>query len=114
MDHDLTLKAAALKLGFVTEAEFDRVVDPGQDGPTLRRNRRNNEPEKHYEHAQLLHKPSGCCPCRRGHHERHLAVILKELDPSLKIEITKSLAARHRKVPTLGTMPALAMRRFVN
>jgi fumarate hydratase class II len=28
MDHDLTLKAAALKLGFVTEAEFDRVVDP--------------------------------------------------------------------------------------
>src|SRR5262249_20609102 len=28
MDHDLTLKQAALKLGFVTEAEFDRVVDP--------------------------------------------------------------------------------------
>jgi fumarate hydratase, class II len=28
MDHDLTLKAAALGLGFVTEAEFDRVVDP--------------------------------------------------------------------------------------
>jgi fumarate hydratase, class II len=28
MDKDLTLKAAALKLGFVTEAEFDRVVDP--------------------------------------------------------------------------------------
>jgi fumarate hydratase, class II len=28
MDHDLTLKAAALKLGFVSEAEFDRVVDP--------------------------------------------------------------------------------------
>ena len=28
MDHDLTLKAAALKLGFVTEAEFDKVVDP--------------------------------------------------------------------------------------
>jgi fumarate hydratase, class II len=27
MDSDLTLKAAALKLGFVTEAEFDRVVD---------------------------------------------------------------------------------------
>ena len=27
-DNDLTLKAAALKLGFVTEAEFDRVVDP--------------------------------------------------------------------------------------
>ena len=30
MDHDLTLKAAALQLGFVTEAEFDRVVDPGK------------------------------------------------------------------------------------
>ena len=28
MEHDLTLKAAALQLGFVTEAEFDRVVDP--------------------------------------------------------------------------------------
>jgi fumarate hydratase class II len=27
-DKDLTLKAAALQLGFVTEAEFDRVVDP--------------------------------------------------------------------------------------
>ncbi len=28
MDSDSTLKVAALKLGFVTEAEFDRVVDP--------------------------------------------------------------------------------------
>ena len=28
MDHDLTLKQAALKMGFVSEAEFDRVVDP--------------------------------------------------------------------------------------
>lgn len=28
MDHDLTLKAAALELGFVSESEFDRVVDP--------------------------------------------------------------------------------------
>jgi fumarate hydratase class II len=28
MDNDLTLKAAALKLGFVSEAEFDRAVDP--------------------------------------------------------------------------------------
>jgi len=30
MEHDLTLKTAALKLGFVTEAEFDRVVDPAK------------------------------------------------------------------------------------
>ena len=30
MDHDLTLKAAALKLGFVSEADFDRVVDPAK------------------------------------------------------------------------------------
>jgi fumarate hydratase, class II len=30
MDHDLTLKAAALKLGFVDAAEFDRVVDPAK------------------------------------------------------------------------------------
>ena len=28
MDNDLTLKEAALKLGFVGEAEFDRIVDP--------------------------------------------------------------------------------------
>ena len=30
MDHDLTLKEAALKLGFVDEAEFNRVVDPAK------------------------------------------------------------------------------------
>jgi fumarate hydratase, class II len=30
MDHDLTLKAAALDLGFVTAAEFDRIVDPAK------------------------------------------------------------------------------------
>ena len=30
MDSDLTLKAAALKLGFVSEAEFDRIVDPAK------------------------------------------------------------------------------------
>jgi fumarate hydratase class II len=30
MDNDLTLKAAALKLGFVTEAQFDQVVDPAK------------------------------------------------------------------------------------
>jgi fumarate hydratase class II len=30
MDNDLTLKAAALKLGFVTEEEFDRVVNPAK------------------------------------------------------------------------------------
>ena len=29
-DHDLSLKEAALKLGYVTEAEFDRVVDPSK------------------------------------------------------------------------------------
>jgi fumarate hydratase class II len=30
IDHDLTLKAAVLKLGFVGEEEFDRVVDPAK------------------------------------------------------------------------------------
>ncbi|MBL6616541.1 MAG: class II fumarate hydratase [Reyranella sp.] len=30
MDNDLTLKEAALKLAYVTEAEFDRVVDPAK------------------------------------------------------------------------------------
>jgi fumarate hydratase class II len=30
MDNDLTLKEAALKLDFVTEQEFDRVVDPAK------------------------------------------------------------------------------------
>jgi fumarate hydratase, class II len=28
MDNDLTLKAAALEFGFVSEAEFDQVADP--------------------------------------------------------------------------------------
>jgi len=30
MDHDLTLKQAALKLGFVTQQEFDKIVDPAK------------------------------------------------------------------------------------
>ena len=30
MDNDLTLKDAALKLGFVTEEEFNRIVDPAK------------------------------------------------------------------------------------
>jgi fumarate hydratase class II len=30
MDHDLTLKAAALQLGFITEEEFTRIVDPAK------------------------------------------------------------------------------------
>jgi fumarate hydratase, class II len=30
MRHDLTLKEAALKLGFISEAEFDRIVDPAK------------------------------------------------------------------------------------
>jgi hypothetical protein len=28
LDNDLTLKDAALKLGFISEEEFDRIVDP--------------------------------------------------------------------------------------
>ncbi|HZZ60844.1 MAG TPA: class II fumarate hydratase [Roseiarcus sp.] len=35
-EHDLTLKAAALELGYVTEVEFDRLVDPSKMvGPDL-------------------------------------------------------------------------------
>jgi fumarate hydratase class II len=30
LDNDLSLKQAALKLGLVTEEEFDRVVDPAK------------------------------------------------------------------------------------
>src|SRR5215831_4481032 len=30
LDNDLTLKAAALKLGYVSESEFDRIVDPAK------------------------------------------------------------------------------------
>jgi fumarate hydratase, class II len=38
MDNDLTLKAAALQLGYVTEAEFDRIVDPAKMvGPRVAR-----------------------------------------------------------------------------
>jgi len=28
--HDLTLKEAALQLGYISEAEFDRIVDPAK------------------------------------------------------------------------------------
>ncbi len=38
LDHDLTLKEAALQLGYVTEEEFDRVVDPSKMlGPTTKK-----------------------------------------------------------------------------
>jgi fumarate hydratase class II len=30
LDNDLSLKDASLKLGFVTEADFDRIVDPAK------------------------------------------------------------------------------------
>jgi fumarate hydratase class II len=30
LDHDLTLKEAALKLGYISANEFDRVVDPAK------------------------------------------------------------------------------------
>ena len=47
MDNDLTLKAATLKLGFVTEEEFDRIVDPAKMVQTSRRNReRKQEPDR--------------------------------------------------------------------
>jgi fumarate hydratase class II len=37
-DHDLTLKEAALQLGYVTEEEFDRVVNPAKMlGPNLKK-----------------------------------------------------------------------------
>ena len=39
LDHDLTLKEAALELGMVSAEEFDRIVDPQEDGEALRRGR---------------------------------------------------------------------------
>jgi len=30
MEHDLTLKEAALRLGYITAEEFDRIVDPAK------------------------------------------------------------------------------------
>jgi fumarate hydratase class II len=45
MDHDLTLKEAALQLGHIDEATFDRVVDPAKmSSPTSRRRRREPIP----------------------------------------------------------------------
>ncbi len=45
IDHDLTLKEAALKLEYVTEAEFDKVVDPSKMvHHPLRRNGVGNRP----------------------------------------------------------------------
>lgn len=29
-EHDLTLKESALRLGYISEAEFDRIVDPAK------------------------------------------------------------------------------------
>jgi len=74
MDNDLTLKAAALKLGFVTEELFDRVVESGEDDQIVRRERPSNgrsqvlshkqrkEGNQHDEHdkhgIEVLHDPS--------------------------------------------------------
>jgi hypothetical protein len=43
-----------------------------------------------------------------------LAVILKELDPKLKIEIHEVLGSRLRKAQMRGTMPAPDTLRFAN
>jgi len=43
-----------------------------------------------------------------------LAVFLKELDPTLKIELYEVLGSRHRKARTPGTMPAPAMQHSVS
>ena len=43
-----------------------------------------------------------------------LAVILKELDPKLKIEIHEVLGSERKKAQMRGTTPAPAMQRFVN
>src|SRR5262249_31451893 len=42
-DNDLTLKQAAMKLGFVAEAEFDRIVDPSKMVHPTSRERGNHE-----------------------------------------------------------------------
>jgi aspartate ammonia-lyase len=43
LDKDLTLKQAALELGFVSEDQFDRVVDPAKMVQPLRRNIQLND-----------------------------------------------------------------------
>jgi len=70
MDNDLTLKQAALTLGFVTEAEFDRVVDPKKKwlNPTWQ-----PPPLRLWALGQIVRCPndvggafqscSGLCPC---------------------------------------------------
>ena len=55
MDNDLTLKVAALKLGFVTEDEFDRVVDwPKWSSPTSQQLAPANEEVGSNRHEFLL------------------------------------------------------------
>ena len=51
MDNDLTLKDAALKLGFVTEQEFDRVVDPAKMVKPYVATAREQEPERNLQPA---------------------------------------------------------------
>ena len=61
MDNDLTLKAGALKLGFVIEDEFDPVVRSRQDGQALRRHQRVAR------ESREASKPMGNSGANQGH-----------------------------------------------
>ena len=93
MDNDLTLKAAALKLGFVRRTSSiawsipTKMVKPYVAAA-------NNEPTEKYHDNPI---PSTNRPdvllVGAGIMSATLAVILKELDPSLKIEIYEVLGS---------------------
>ncbi len=51
MDNDLTLKDAALKLGFVTEDEFDRIVDPAKMVKPYVATAKKQQPERNLQPA---------------------------------------------------------------
>jgi fumarate hydratase class II len=58
VDHDLTLKAAALQLGFVSEEEFNRAVDPAKmvrPYVAARRAPRSNERKQPLTGKQMCH-----------------------------------------------------------
>jgi aspartate ammonia-lyase len=64
LENDLTLKQAALKLGLATEEQFDRVVDPTNDGAPIRCKNQLMEPSVRRNHW-----------CRPGDCRKHAGAV---------------------------------------
>ena len=100
MDNDLTLKAAALKLGFVTEAEFDRVVDPSENGQTVRCNLQLTGPSTPSAHT----KRGATHENRRYENRRRKRGVELLQDPSLN-KSTAFTEAEKQALGLVGLVP---------